>query len=202
MLSSWKKTVTLFLGLLAPGVTFASGLCDTPTNLVQDCGFEATNTFATSPWSVDQLLNTASPPTIGVEAALANSGNNFAAFGSIPAGADGGIYQDLQTQIGTTYIFSFYLGSDGQVPDDFKVKWGGTTIYSQNNLPNFNYSQLTFSETATSSITRIEFEGSDQPYQLALDDVFVGVPEPSVAILTPLLLLVPFGIRRYQKRAV
>ena len=85
---------------------------------------------------------------VGVTTGIAHSGDYAAYFGS--DGSLGFLSQTLATTAGTSYELSFFLASDGQLPSEFQVTFGGTTL-SQNDLALSSYTGESLILTATSS---------------------------------------------------
>jgi hypothetical protein len=116
---------------------------------------------------------------------LSQGGNYYAALGPLTTGR---LSQTLATTAGQSYTFSWYLASNGIRPDSFQASWAGITISNQANVPQQNYTLYSFTETASSSSTTIQFAFSDFNSYLALDTVSVvsnavAAPEPSTAIV-------------------
>jgi hypothetical protein len=107
-------------------------------------------------------------------------------------------YQDLPTLIGQTYNLSFFAFFEG-APDEIKVTWGGVTALDILNpaVPDDVYAQYsTTNLLATSSTTRLEFFGRQDPNQaLGVDDIAVTTPEPSTLLLFGVALLILAGLR-------
>lgn len=191
----WRLTV-LFVGLSAPSLMFADGVsrCDlSPDNLVQNCGFE-TGDF--SYWDLTGDTST----TFVSDSSLARpkSGDYFAALGSV--GTDAILSQTISTEAGAEYNFSFWLASDGGTPNDFTAWWDGTAVFSESDIPWQPYILESFTVTATSSLTTIEFDASNTPGYLRLDDVNVVAAEPNLGFLGSLLLgLSLIGLRRFYR---
>ncbi len=97
---------------------------------------------------------------------------SFAAFLG-PVGSDGTLTQNVPTVSGQTYVLSYYLESDGGLPNDFSTTIGGTTVSSLTNIAAQPYTQFTFSFTATGASTTVQFAFRDDPGELYLDDIGV-----------------------------
>jgi PEP-CTERM motif len=152
-------------------------------NLVANCGFE-TGTFVGS-WTVSNNDGNTVVAGAGFDEGP-NSGNYFAAFGTV--GGDATIQQTLTTVPGETYAISFYFASDGETPNDFSALFNGDLLYSNLDTSAFGYTKFTFTDTATSTSTLLQFNGRSDPGFQALDDISViATPEPAS---TPLLLAV------------
>jgi PEP-CTERM motif-containing protein len=115
------------------------------------------------------------------------SGNYAAQFGQV--GSDAQISQSFTTTPGGFYTFDFWLTNE-EVPfhNDFTALWNGTPVYSVTNAGLFAYTEFTFTETATSDISTIQFDGRQDPGNFYLDNVSVvdppaPVPEPSALLL-------------------
>ncbi len=188
---------TVVLGLLfGASVLFAAKSNPTPPNytdppsvcggiagnLVANCGFE-TGDF--TGWTVvDATNNTFVASNFDTGP---NSGTYFAALGAV--GADGTVSQALTTVAGQSYTFSFFLASDGGLPNDFTAQWDGTSLLSLTSTPAGPYVPYTFTVTGTGSDT-INFLERNDPSWWGLDDISVAAatPEPSSLIGSFLLL--------------
>jgi len=127
-------------------------------------------------------------------------GTYFALLGSSPLGD---ISQSISTNIDDTYQLTYYLASDGQIPNEFQTIVGGNTLNDLTNIASQSYTEYTFDFTATSTTTQIEFGEYDPPSYLALDNVSVvdtgaasSVPEP----LTTGGTLVAVGMGWWMRR--
>jgi len=103
-----------------------------------------------------------------------------------PVGSPGFLSQSLATVPGVTYDISFWLKSDGLVPNFFSVAWGGSTPFSFTNFAfPFGYSRFDLSLPAPTTSTVIRFGFRNDPGYLQLDDVGVNptVPEPGTLLL-------------------
>jgi PEP-CTERM motif len=136
-----------------------------------------------------------------------HGGDEFAALGA--TGQLGSISQTLNTTAGTTYILDYFLASDGLTPNEFKVVWGGTTLFDQVNIPAQGYVEYTFQVTAASALTNLTFfERNDNGF-LSLDDVSanllhpppsVSIPEPSSLTLLGMGITVLLGYRMRRRK--
>ena len=92
------------------------------------------------------------------------------------------ITQTLVTMATQSYTISFWLASpSGFAGDSFAVQWGGSTIFTEPAQP-LPYTEFTFTETASSASTALQFLGigSHNTTDWLLDDVSVtpaGVPD-------------------------
>jgi hypothetical protein len=178
--------LAVLLGLSSV-LSAGASICDAiPGNIVTNCGFE-TGDF--TGWTVvdgsDETFVEGSSFDTGP-----NSGNFFAALGAV--GSDGSVSQTLTTVPGQTYNFSFWLASDGGLPNDFTAQWNGTGLISLLDTPATAYTLYSFTETAVSSSTTITFLERNDPSWWGLDDVSVvataATPEPGTLSGSCLLL--------------
>lgn len=128
-----------------------------------------------------------------------HSGSNYALLG--PSQTDGILTQLMATTIGQDYIITFYLASDGNTPNNFSASFGGTTFFSQTDIPEVSpvspkaYVMHTFDQVATSASTALQFQFRNDKTAFALDDISVtprtvaSVPEPSSLLLMAVGLL-------------
>jgi hypothetical protein len=146
--------------------------------LVQNGGFE-TGDF--SDWTltgdnVDILVN-------GGGADGVHSGDYCAQLGS--AGQVTYVSQTIPTVPGQKYSVSMWLESDGLLPNEFTVSWGGTTVWSSNNLPAFAWTNLQFVLPATSTNTVLAIGSEDDPGYIGLDDIRVTAAPPTIGSVSP-----------------
>jgi hypothetical protein len=171
----------LLIGLaLSSAAAFAGSCYAVPGNLVSNCGFE-TGDF--SGWTQSGNLG-ATGVTTADDGFHANSGSYFAFLG--PVGSDGYLSQTLATTAGTLYDLTFYLGSDGDEPNNFSVTWGGIPVYSAVNLSSTvpSYTEYSFDVVGTGSSDTLKFGFENDPGYLVLDDVSVtAAPEPSSVVM-------------------
>jgi hypothetical protein len=110
-------------------------------------------------------------------------------YGSV--GVDSVLYQMIATTPGSTYTFSFYQQTRGVPPNEFQAYWNGGLILDLINTPiSSNFTQYTFLEVATTSVTEIRFGLRQDAGWSAMDQVSVmlaggpgSVPEPSSLLM-------------------
>jgi hypothetical protein len=160
---------------LSPDITdlFGNPLTESMTQLVANGGFESGsfsgwtrsgNLSATGVGTVSSLPSPGAP----------HSGSYAAYFG--PTGSLGYIAQTLATTPGVTYTLSFWLAhpySDTGMGTEWLVSVGGMTLMDVTDAGNFGYTQFTFTFTATSSSTVLQFGFLEPPSYFFLDDVSV-----------------------------
>lgn len=179
----------MFIGLaiaVAPGFADPS-MCDAMAgNLVRNCGFESGFNY----WTVSNNDFGADGNT-QVVSGEQNSGDYFAALGTI--GKDVNISQSFNDTFGTQYWFSFYVSApNADSPSDFSAEWNGTILVSEINPAWQGYEEYSYLVTGTGNDT-ITFLGRDDPTWVGLDDVYVGLPEPSLLWTGGLLLIFLLG---------
>jgi len=115
---------------------------------------------------------------------------------------DGSLSQALATTPGRQYLVSFWLTSiafqGSTIPNDFAVKWNGSTLYAQTDLGAFAWNNMLFVVPATKHSTTLEFDFSNVQSAFGFDDVSVQpAPAPvlrSVNITNGTVLLTWSGI--------
>jgi hypothetical protein len=93
----------------------------------------------------------------------------------------GFLSQTLPTTVGQKYVLSFWLANPATgTPNEFRVAWGGTTLFDQTNLDRFGWTNLQYVVTASASSTLLQFGFQNDQSAFALDDITVQpVPTPS-----------------------
>jgi Protein of unknown function (DUF642) len=180
-------------------------------NIVQNGGFES-GSF--SGWTGNPQYSLVAGFTAGFDAP--HSGTHYAMLGSY--GTLGYLSQNLATTSGSQYDISFYLASDGAMPNQFTVSAGGDLLANLVNLPKSNYTEYNYTFDATSSSTTLTFGERDDFGYLLLDDVSVvdppggnpvptggrlPVPLPATVWLAgiPMLLMAGVGLNRRRAQA-
>ena len=105
------------------------------------------------------------------------NGNNEASFG--PIGSLGYISQTINTVSGQEYTFSYLLANDGGSPNQFQSLIEDNTVFLAINADPMGLTPYSFSFTASSNSTNIQFGFQQDPSFWRLDNVSVTpVPEP------------------------
>jgi len=187
------KTRFFVGGLVAAAALFGSVAAQ--ANLVSNGGFDDPSQSFTG-WSTANLdIND------GVDSNSVHSGPYAAYFGN-PTGVST-ISQDLVTEVGATYVISFWLQNEADVlglvtPNSFELDWGSDQVDALTNADAFGYTKFEYLVTASTAVTTLAFSFSQQPGFWDLDSVDVHVPEPGSLALVGLagLLALAAGRRR------
>ena len=87
--------------------------------------------------------------------------------------------QSLHTAPGQLYRVSLFLNNPvGGEPNEFQVKWGGTTLFSQANVPLIEWTNMEFAVFATNAATTLELVFRNDPDYFGLDDISVTAAAP------------------------
>ena len=95
-------------------------------------------------------------------------------------GSDATLSQTLQTTAGQQYTLSFWLENQGAGPNDFTVKWNGTTILALANASAQDYTQYSYTVTATGTTSVLEFDARQDPARWDLDNISVVATGPQL----------------------
>jgi hypothetical protein len=160
---SFTATATNSAGnVSSPSAALVTTL-NAPVNLVANGNF-ATGDFTN--WTLGGNYN-AGQITIDSNA---EGGSAYAAgLGSM--GSDGTLSQTIATTAGQTYTLSFWLQNEGSGGNDFKAIWNGQTLLSLTNAAQSGYTEYTYTVTATSSTSTLEFSAANNPSQWDLDNI-------------------------------
>ena len=115
----------------------------------------------------------------------AESGQFAANIGAM--GSDATLSQAIQTTAGQHYTLTFWLANAGGGPNDFTVKWNGTTLLSLVNAPAQGYTQYTFDVVGTAGTSQLLISARQDPSHWNLDAISVvpaGTQMPAAPSIT------------------
>jgi hypothetical protein len=178
-------------------------------NIVANPSFELP-AIPNGTWTLNDSLpnwSLASGPYIEVQNHAAGSPFDGNQFVELDSTGESSIYQDLSTIAGAQYFLSFaFSPRPGVAVNSMGVSWNGssvTTIHADGTgLPDTSWTVYSFTVTASSTITRLQFSGLGPSDSLGeyIDAVSVETtPEPSSIMLCFGGLL--FAAARYRKHA-
>ena len=153
-----------------------------PPNLVTNGSFETGNF---SGWTLGGNSGSTSwGPQTSVDG-NAEAGQFAANIGAM--GSDATLSQAIQTTAGQHYTLTFWLANAGGGPNDFSVKWNGTTLLSLVNAPAQGYTQYTFDVVGTAGTSQLLISGRQDPSHWNLDAISVtasGSQGPAIPTIT------------------
>ena len=167
-----KLLIALFAGCAA---LLVAGTPVQAVELVTNGGFETGN--------LTGFTDTSDPTTAFVSATAAHTGK-YGYFNAM-AGVDGILAQTVATRRNFTYVYSFYLVSDGTMPNDVTVKLGDTVLLALTNAAGFGYTQFTGDVVADRDNAALTFAFRNDNGSFGLDDVSLTstsvppLPEPA-----------------------
>ena len=194
----WKQMARSCL-VLAACLSFAR---PASAGIVVNGDFE-TGTFAGWTQSGDtKFTGVGNAATLAARGGSVHSGD-FAAFFGPPT--LGFIMQSLPTTPGTTFVLDFWLAHPFTDPGQ-GVEWllrvGGDTLLDSHDTPSFDYKEFnTFTFTATSASTDLQFGFAEPAGFFFLDDVSANVPEPGSCILLGVGAAMLFGYSRLRRKS-
>lgn len=133
---------------------------------------------------------------IGIGSFFPHSGTYALEAG--PVGSLGFVSQSIATVPGADYQLSLWLANDCgsslacSQSNTFQVSWGNQVVYSANDLPAMDYTQLVFPVTAGGTSTELTLGFRQDQFSFYVDDIALqAVPEPSTMVLIgiPCLLM-------------
>lgn len=178
-----RKTLIIYTSILVSFLAISRARAD---NLVTNPGFE---TGDLTGWAVSGTDSSAADNGVyyGVDTIDAHSGTYGAYFG--PVGGVLDLSQALSTSPGATYSVSFWLAQAPSTPapytNSFAVSFGGNGLFSQTDLAAGSYTQYSYTATATSASTTLQFAFRDDTGFFSLDDISVSTATPPSAIPEP-----------------
>jgi hypothetical protein len=196
--SSASKHLALFCLALATCLSLARPAA---ADLVINGGFETGNFNGWTQSGDTRNTGVGNAALLAARGGSVHSGNFAAFFGPLTLGF---ITQDLATTPGTTYALDFWLAHPITDPGqgvEWLVRAGGNTLLDSHDTPNFDYREFTFTFTATSDSTPLQFGFAEPPGFFFLDDVSVNaVPEPSSCALLGVGAVTLLGYCRLRRK--
>ena len=139
-------------------------------NLIRNGGFETGNFTG---WTLNVAEQSTLVGTKDTLSAPAHSGAYFAALGNY--NGTGTLSQTVTDTAGAQYTLSYWLASDGLLPNHFEADWNGVALAGSvlDKGAAFGYRQFVFTLTGTGHDT-LTFVQEDDNGLWALDDVSLG----------------------------
>jgi hypothetical protein len=178
-------------------LALAAGNANAGANLITNGSFE-TGDF--TGWTLSGNTTYTGVTDVPLYGTLyAEDGNDYAYLG--PVGSDGYLSQTFTDSPGVLYSVSLFFASDGETPNDFGVTGPGSLVLSTiYDVPNTYGWVGYFGKFTGSGSDTITFNYSDDNGFLALDNVSVTVPEPSVWAML-ILGMAGLGVVLRRRRA-
>jgi hypothetical protein len=159
----------LTAALLASAITMPA----TAAELVTNGGFEA-------PAGLDSGWGHTLNLTLDVlNSPAAHGGTAWARFTAADEAGTDELFQYLNTVVGQTYTYSFWLAgatTEPGAPAEFKAKIGSQVIAGFADVGNFDYFNVSGTYVATTAITLLDFQAFNSLGLFLLDDVSVTGP--------------------------
>jgi hypothetical protein len=200
------------LAILGLAAIFAPvGFADAQ-NLVRDPGFESSTSSTSSPdWTLNSGNGTSFYDEQGQGVVTAHTGDWSAEFAAVNASqaSSGTLSQTIDASPMTTYLVSFYLSNQGPPHDTFLATFGGQTVLSLTDAPEFGYTKysatITTGKKADSAV--LAFTGEQDASAFYLDDVSVvaeAAPAPTVGagLMSFAVVMIGAAIRRTRTHAL
>ena len=93
-------------------------------------------------------------------------------------GSDGTLEPDPHRDDGRSDVHAEFLAAKRRAGrrNDFKALWNGQTLLSFTNAANFGYKQYTYTVTATTSSSTLQFSARNDPSQWDFDNISLILP--------------------------
>lgn len=156
-----------------------AGAAHAADNIVVNGGFES----GLASWTVGGFV--AEGYDYGVDGGIVHGGAS--AFYGGGVGSLAFLNQNLITTAGQAYEISFWLHSDGYLPNRLQVSTDGGIRYDVEDVMLQDFTRVTTAFTATGTLTTLQFGLRNDAGALRLDDITVSaVPEPGTWALMAL----------------